>query len=74
MIAGGIWIVLLAAGNWQYQRQKKQIQKDSNFLDALKEKYGDGVYAEIQKEPSSIYYYIFQKVYPPAGWGHRDLI
>jgi hypothetical protein len=62
---GIFWTVLLAAIFWQSQRQKERCQKDFEFVRQLKLKYGPEIYSEIKEEPSSLYYYIFQKRYPP---------
>ena len=65
-ITGGlVWIALLGLGIWQYQREKRKNREDLIFLQTLKAKYGEDVYAEIQKEPHSLYYYLAQKRYFP---------
>jgi hypothetical protein len=62
---GIFWAALLAAMFWQSRRQKERCQKDFEFLRQLKLKYGPEIYSEIKEEPSSLYYYVFQKRYPP---------
>lgn len=63
---GLLWGILVGASFWQWQRQKDRYQKDYQFLRELKTKYGSEVYVEIKKEPSSLYYRVFQKSYPPG--------
>ena len=62
---GLVWIVLTAVSVYRSLKEKKQIETDSTYLEDLKERYGDGVFSEIQKQPHSLSYNIFQKRFPP---------
>jgi hypothetical protein len=65
LVTGAVWLVITAAGIYQFKKQKKRAEKDHTFLANLKAKYGDSVYSEIQKCPHSLFYCIFQKRFPP---------
>jgi hypothetical protein len=66
-IAGVFWTLYLAVAGFQHWRRKIRCSKDYKFLEQLKLKYGSEVYSEIKKEPASLFYKIFQKLYWPDG-------
>lgn len=56
-------VLLISAA--QYLQQRRQKKLDLAYLALLKRVYGESVYAEVQKPPRSVYYYVFQKRYWP---------
>jgi hypothetical protein len=69
-----IWLALLGIAAWDQRRRKLMRERDQEFLDQFRAKYGPYIYREIQKEPSSLYYYLFQKRYFPNQRHGSDLL
>jgi hypothetical protein len=64
-ISAIFWTLYLMAAGFQHWRRKVRCEKDYKFLEQLKIKYGPKIYAEIEKEPDSLFYRAFQKLYWP---------
>ena len=62
---GMVWAAISAVSIYQFRAKKRQAGEDSVFLATLKARYGATVYADIQKLPHSLAYYVFQKRFPP---------
>jgi hypothetical protein len=64
-ISAIFWTLYLLAAGFQHWRRKVRCDKDYESLEQLKLKYGRGVYTQIEKEPDSLFYKVFQKLYWP---------
>ncbi len=51
-----------------WRNQKITLCEDREILRQIKSKYGEGIFREIVREPSSIWYLLFRKIYPPCSW------
>ncbi len=62
-----MWIFVIAMSACQLFAQKLRNYKDLRLLAELKEKYGPEIYTKLKKEPSTLRYWLLQKVYAPFG-------